>query len=309
MVKTRSRGDLMKNKSSLIFYICMVALPLTQICIFFIAVNFNSILLAFKSYTSDGEYIFVGLDNFKTFFRELFGEKSAAMRMRLTNSLLLYAVGLIVGVPLNIIFAYLIYKKVPCAAFFNVILFLPQILSSIIMSIMFRYFMEKALPVIAELLNVTNLPSFFVDISSAFPTILIYNVWAGFGGQIIVYISTMSRIPGELVEVGKIEGMNLWQEFRYLTFPMIYSTISTYLVIATSAIFVNQASLFNFYGNEAPAYTQTFGYYLFVTVLKSDGYDAYPIAASMGLCFTAVSIPLVYFVSWLLNRYNPEVET
>lgn len=309
MVKARNRGDLMKNKSSLIFYICMVALPMAQICIFFIAVNFNSVLLAFKRYTPDGEYVFAGLDNFKTFFSELFGEKSAAMRMRLTDSMLLYFVGLIVGVPLNIIFAFLIYKKIPLAAFFNVILFLPQILSSIIMSIMFRYFMEKAIPVIAEFFKITDLPSFFVDISSAFPTILAYNVWAGFGGQIIVYISTMSRIPSELTEVGKIEGMNLWQEFKYLTFPMIYSTISTYLVIATSAIFVNQASLFNFYGNEAPAYTQTFGYYLFVTVLKSDGYDAYPLAAAMGLCFTAVSIPLVYFVSWLLNRYDPEVET
>lgn len=309
MVKARNRGDLMKNKSSLIFYICMVALPMAQICIFFIAVNFNSVLLAFKRYTPDGEYVFAGFGNFKTFFSELFGEKSAAMRMRLTDSMLLYFVGLIVGVPLNIIFAFLIYKKIPLAAFFNVILFLPQILSSIIMSIMFRYFIEKAIPVIAEFFKITDLPSFFVDISSAFPTILAYNVWAGFGGQIIVYISTMSRIPSELTEVGKIEGMNLWQEFKYLTFPMIYSTISTYLVIATSAIFVNQASLFNFYGNEAPAYTQTFGYYLFVTVLKSDGYDAYPLAAAMGLCFTAVSIPLVYFISWLLNRYDPEVET
>lgn len=297
-----------KKKSELIFYVCMVVLPLAQISVFFIGVNFNSVLLAFKSYTPDGKFVYTGFDNFKLFFTDLLGDRSTAMRMMFSNSMWLYFAGLIVGAPLNVLFAYLIYKKIPGSTFFNVILFLPQILSSVVMSIMFRYFMEEGIPALAQLLGVKTLPSFFVDISSAFPTVIAYNIWAGFGGQIIVYVSTMSRIPNDLVEVGQLEGMSLWQEFIYLTFPMVYSTISTYLVIATSGIFTNQAALYNFYGNEAPAYTQTFGYYLFVTVLKSDGYDAYPQAASMGIMFTVVSIPLVFVVKWLLERYNPEVE-
>ena len=308
MTKGKEKTISGKKKGELIFYICMIALPLTQICIFFIGVNFNSILLAFKSYTPDGGYIFTGFSNFQLFFKEFFGERSTAMRMMFSNSMWLYFVGLIVGAPLNVVFAYLIYKKIPGSTFFNVILFLPQILSSIVMSIMFRYFMEKSIPAFAQMIGIKTLPSFFVDISATFPTIIAYNIWAGFGGQIIVYVSTMSRIPNDLVEVGQLEGMSLWQEFIYLTFPMVYSTISTYLIIATSGIFTNQAALYNFYGNEAPAYAQTFGYYLFVTVLKSDGYDAYPQAASMGIMFTVVSIPLVFFVKWLLERYNPEVE-
>ena len=308
MTKGKERTISGKKRGELIFYICMIALPLTQICIFFIGVNFNSILLAFKTYTPDGDYIFTGFNNFRLFFQEFFGDRSTAMRMMFSNSMWLYFIGIIVGAPLNVWFAYLIYKKIPGATFFNIILFLPQILSSIVMSIMFRYFMEKGIPAFAQMLGIETLPSFFVDISATFPTIIVYNIWAGFGGQIIVYVSTMSRIPNDLVEVGQLEGMSLWQEFVYLTFPMIYSTIATYLIIATSGIFTNQAALYNFYGNEAPAYAQTFGYYLFVTVLKSDGYDAYPLAASMGIMFTVVSIPLVFFVKWLLERYNPEVE-
>ena len=308
MTKGKERTISGKKRGELIFYICMIALPLTQICIFFIGVNFNSILLAFKTYTPDGDYIFTGFNNFRLFFQEFFGDRSTAMRMMFSNSMWLYFIGIIVGAPLNVWFAYLIYKKIPGATFFNIILFLPQILSSIVMSIMFRYFMEKGIPAFAQMLGIETLPSFFVDISATFPTIIVYNIWAGFGSQIIVYVSTMSRIPNDLVEVGQLEGMSLWQEFVYLTFPMIYSTIATYLIIATSGIFTNQAALYNFYGNEAPAYAQTFGYYLFVTVLKSDGYDAYPLAASMGIMFTVVSIPLVFFVKWLLERYNPEVE-
>ena len=292
----------------LIFYICMVALPMLQVCVFFIAVNINSVFLAFKEFTVDGTFRYVGLANFKEFFEMAFGSQSTAIRMMFKNSGLLYLTGLLVGIPLNLLFSFLIYKKVPGSSFFNVILFLPQILSSIVMSIMYRYFVEKAIPSVASMFGINSIPSFFVDIPTAFPTVIFYNVWAGFGAQIIVYVSTMSRIPDELVEEGRLEGMTLWQEFVNLTFPMIYSTMTTYLIVSTAGFFTNQASLYNFFGTSAPSYVQTFGYYLFVTVLKSSSYDAYPLAASMGLVFTFVSIPVVLLLKRAVERFDPEVE-
>ena len=297
-----------RRVGELIFYLCMIALPMAQICVFFIAVNINSVFLAFKEFTPEGTFRYVGLANFKEFFDMAFGQQSTAIRMMLKNSALMYLAGLLVGIPLNLLFSFLIYKKIPGSSFFNVILFLPQILSSIVMSIMYRYFVEKAIPSVMSVFGIKNVPSFFVDIPTAFPTIIFYNVWAGFGAQIIVYVSTMSRIPDELVEEGRLEGMTLWQEFIKLTFPMIYSTVTTYLIVSTAGFFTNQAALYNFFGSSAPSYVQTFGYYLFVTVLKSSSYDAYPLAASMGLVFTFISIPVVFLLKWCVEKFDPEVE-
>ena len=54
-----------RKKKQLIFYICIVALPILQFCVFYIGVNFNSILLAFKTFDADtNKYVFDGFNNF-----------------------------------------------------------------------------------------------------------------------------------------------------------------------------------------------------------------------------------------------------
>ena len=49
------------KREQLIFYCIMIAIPVIQIAIFYFGVNFNSFILAFKTYTTDG--IKYGFDN------------------------------------------------------------------------------------------------------------------------------------------------------------------------------------------------------------------------------------------------------
>ena len=54
-----------KNPTKWIFYACMVALPLTHFAIFYIYVNFNSILMAFQTYDkATGSFVFGNNDQF-----------------------------------------------------------------------------------------------------------------------------------------------------------------------------------------------------------------------------------------------------
>ena len=63
-----------KEKERLLFYISIVALPLVQFIIFYIVVNFRSILYAFQVYDGKG-YSFVWFDTMinttKSFFTEV----------------------------------------------------------------------------------------------------------------------------------------------------------------------------------------------------------------------------------------------
>ena len=54
-----------KERNRKIFYYVMFAFPILQFLIFYIGVNLNSILLAFKSYDYQSGYTFVWFDNFK----------------------------------------------------------------------------------------------------------------------------------------------------------------------------------------------------------------------------------------------------
>ena len=58
MQKANKKRRFGKEQREFIFYLCLVALPLAQFCIFYIGVNFNSILLTFRNYSFDEGYSF-----------------------------------------------------------------------------------------------------------------------------------------------------------------------------------------------------------------------------------------------------------
>ena len=62
---------LKKKQKDMIFYILMLAFPVTQFLIFYVGVNFNSILLAFRKYdVLKGEFSWAGFDNFIQVFSD-----------------------------------------------------------------------------------------------------------------------------------------------------------------------------------------------------------------------------------------------
>lgn len=305
--RKKARSMAAGRRSALIFYICILALPVLQLCVFYIGINVNTIKLAFQrfDYTS-GKYAFNGLENFKEFITNLKG--LTVLQYAVKNSAILYLVGLAIGLPLNLSFSYFLYKKVPMSGLFRVVLFLPQILSSIVMSLMFVYFVERGIPAIAEIFGQT-LPSLLGKRNTTFPLIVFFCIWSGFGTQIIIYSTAMSGVDESLIEVGKLEGINGFQEFFRIVLPLIYPTITTFLVVGIAGFFTNQASLYNIYGQNAPEYTQTIGYYLFVQVVGSNATLAdYPRASAAGILFTLIAAPLTLLVKHLLEKYGPSTE-
>ena len=304
----RKRKVRKSRTGEFLFFLALIVYPLLQFCLFYVGVNFNSILLAFKTFNVEtSEFYFTGFGNFKQFFYDVANDP--VMKIAIGNSMKIYAVTLFIALPLNIFFSYFIYKKVPCSKFFQVILFMPQVLSAIVMSLMFKFFVDRGLPAILTQLGVKNIPAFLVDKKTAFNTIMFYCVWSGFGTQILIYSSAMSRIDESLVEYAKLEGMSAFKEFFQITLPLIFPTLITFLVAGIAGIFTNQAQVFNFYGSSADYYLQTLGYNFFIRVASGDAsLPNYPYAAAGGLVFTVIAVPLTLIIKRLLEKINPVTE-
>ncbi len=305
--RKKARSMSASKREALIFYIAILALPVLQICVFYVGMNVNAIKLAFQKYDYDtGTYSFAGLSNFKLFINNL--RHLTVLNYALKNSAISYLAGLCIGLPLNLIFSYFMYKKIIGHGFFRVILFLPQILSSIVMSLMFTFFVDRGLPSVFAMFDMT-MPALLVKEATAFKTIVFYCIWAGFGSQIIIYSTAMSSVDESLIEVGKLEGISGLQEFFRIVLPLIYPTITTFLVVGIAGFFTNQANLYNFYGQSAQEYTQTLGYYMFVTVIGSNAtLGDYPYASAAGILFTLIAAPLTLIVKHLLEKYGPKTE-
>lgn len=290
------------------FYWSVVILPLIHFLLFYVYVNINSILLAFKQYTVDASgyssFTWVGFDNFKLILSEfIYGNKLKQIGL---NSLIVYFVNLFAGVPLSLLFSYYLFKKGKFTGFFRVMLYLPSIISSIVTVTMYKFLVDRGIMQVASLMGKEIMPPMSNN-SLMLPFVIFYNVLVGFGTSTVMYSSAMSRIDESLFEYASLDGVSPSREFFSIVLPLIYPTIVTFLVVGVAGIFINQANLFTFYSSEASANVQTFGYYMFVMVSRSTNVE-YPTAAAYGLLFTVIAAPLTLLVKRLLDRFDPQVE-
>lgn len=292
-----------KKRNDLIFFITLVVLPLTQFFLFYICVNANSILLSLKEYdVITGETSFVWLKNFKNVFYEF--TATTLMPTALKNSLIAWVVNLFVGIVLGMIFSYYIFKKMLGSNFFKVLLFMPSIVSSLVMVVVFRQFVEKGLPAFAGWFGV-EMQGLLGNNDTYFGTILFYNIWVGFGTQILMFLGAMNNISDGVLEAAKIDGASFVKEFIFIVVPLVWSTFEVFVTVSVVQIFTNQLNLFSFEGANAQAQFYTLGYYLYRGVQTGRQAD-YPMLSALGLICTLFAIPLTYLAKFVLRKIGPK---
>lgn len=300
------------KKGALIFVLCMLIYPLVQWLIFYVYANINSILLSFQRYNiSTGQFEFLPFSslfsNFGAFFKDLFTGKN--LPRYFLNGAILHAAGLLISFPVGIIFAYIVYKKLPLSGYFKVMLYLPTILSSMVIIMLFKYFIEKALPGFFKIFGVEDFPLLLTTPEYNFQTILAYSVIMAMPGNIVITVSTMSRIPAELTEYGNLEGISMFQEFRYLVIPMIFPILEVYLLGMFVGFFTAQGPLYAMFAENAADNVVTFGYYMFTRVVGRNSSEAmYGYTAAANLSIGLVSVPIVYLTKFVLDRLDPGAE-
>lgn len=294
------------KKKDAIFCALMLVYPLIHFTVFYIVVNASSLAMAFQYY-KDGQYIFDwGKSNFDKLFYSL--KHETVLSDSVVNSTILYLCSMLIGEPLTLLFSFFIYKKVKGSKFFKVILFLPTIISSLVLVLIFSYFVDQALPEIMGKIFGVETVGLLTTNKTQFITVLVYSLFMGFGPKVLIYSSTMSGINESVVESASLDGITFFGEFIYITLPMIFSTIQTYIVAGLATFFTNQMNLFSFFGTEAMTNLYTLGYYLYVQtqIATANGsFAMYPYLSLLGLLMSCIAIPVTILVKKLLDRYGP----
>ena len=280
-----------KDVGELIFYICLIALPILQLAIFYVYVNFNSVLMSFQSYdTLNNKFTWDFTSNFVKLWDDI---QSSVLIDALIVSVVIWIWTAVIGRFLAILFSYYVYKKWFLGTMFKFFLFLPSILPGILLVLMFKFFANEAIPnYIMEFFGKKINPLLIAQ-KSLMPTLIFFNIWASFGGQILIYTGAMDQIAPEIIEAGQVDGVKPMQEFFFLVLPMIMPTIATFTIASIAGLFTNQASLYSFFGENVDYSNYTIGYYLFILVNKSgNGKSMYTYASALGLVCTFIAFPL-----------------
>ena len=301
------KKSVFKSKGDKIFYGVMMAWPLLQFVVFYLVVNFNSILLAFQKIDVATNTSTFTLVNFADAFRALFKtELVPAFR----NSFVLYLLNLVCGVGLGLLFSYYISKKMPCSGFFRVLLFMPSILSAVVMTGAFSKFVDAGIPALVKRMSggETVISGLLENNKYTVASLMFYNILVGFGTSVLMYSNSMSGISQEIYEAAKIDGAKGMREFVSVTLPMIFGTVSTFLVAGIAGIFTNQMNIIAFYGTNIPDPSwHTLGSYIYAESLKgsASGGAAYPFLSALGIYLTLIAAPITLIVKKLLQKYGP----
>lgn len=295
-------------KSDRLFYVLILIFPVAQFIIFYIGVNLNSFLLAFKNITLDENLKYHTELSLGAFANAFVMIKTPEILEIIRISFLSYFIKTVISVPLGLLFSYYIAKKLFGARFFRTILFLPSILSTIVMVTLFRYFVDNAIP--AMIKDITGQEVVLSLLSQSnnvqYATIMFYNLWIGFGVSVLMYANAMSGISPSVLDAAKIDGATAFKEFVYITLPSIFSTLTVFLIAGVAGIFTDQLNLYSFYGSDPSVPYKTFGYYMFFQTNKYvNDMSHYPVLSAFGLIMTAVAVPLTFLTKRLLEKFGP----
>ncbi len=300
------RDDMPKSlrRGKYVFCYTMLIPTIVSFAVFYVWVNFNSILMAFQVNTGGRNYIY-SLDSFRQII-EFLGRPDHDLRIGLNNTLIYFAVGVCINLPLTYLFSYFLFKKVTGYKFFRVIFMLPSMISGIVYVTVYINVLGFDGPVytLVKKLFGYEIPSLLANNATATPTIIMYTLWTGFGTSVILFQSAMNRLPREVIECGQLDGISWVRELFQIVTPMIWPTVYTMLVLQVTGIFAGGGPILLF-GTNGGNRTMTLSFYIFRAVYEGAGTE-FP--AAVGVFFTLFSFPIVLIVRYVLGKVDPGVE-
>lgn len=287
-----------------IFIFLMMLIPILNFIIFWIGVNFSSILLAFKGLKNGAEYW--TLNNFKIIFDEFFVYTDSNMPLFFKNTMIFFCIGAFIITPISLLLSFFLYKRIMGYKFFRVMFFLPSILSAVVVSSLYKYILGASGPIVAiyKMMNgVDYAPAFLAESEYALKCLIIYSLWTGIAGNFILYSGAMNRIPIEIIESGRLEGINSFTELTKIVIPMIWPTLSTTLIFTVVGIFTASGNILLL--TDGVVSTYTLSYWIFDQVKR---FQSYYVPSALGLVFTLIGFPIVLITRHFLNKVYADVE-
>ncbi len=211
--------------SSLFF----IAPAILLFSIFVVYPIFQTIWLSFWKWDRISPGVWVGLDNYKKVLSnpEIYSAFSHSLVFVLFYSLIPIAVGLLITL-------LLLRIKIRGESFFRAILFLPQIISTVVVAISWRWIYAADGPInslLAKFGAEKITTAWLGNFDTSLIAVGIIGTWINYGLAMILFLSGAQRISQDLLDADRIDGANMRQEFRYILIPSIKGEISIVLII------------------------------------------------------------------------------
>lgn len=315
MLKNKRRAYSKSDRKNFLFVYLLILLPVLQFLIFWVYINFNSIVLAFYDKASQS----YNFNNFIQVFNEFFHPTSVNIPEMMGRSVILWAVSNLIAFPIGLASTYVIYRRVWGHYAFRVIFSISGIVGAVVwVSLLKSVCSAGNTGIVIYILknwfqmdNAAMSQNLFDVSETAFPTIVIIGFIQGIVGGSVITTGAYAKIPPELLEAAKLDGLDFWGSFIHVALPCSWPTISTLLTISLCGILTVEGNVFLYTGGNGLPGLNTMGYYLYslsVNISRNPVHANYGYASAVGLTISLCSIPIVLIGRTIINKVIPTVE-
>ena len=194
-----------------------VAPALIVLGLFTLAPMLVALALSFTSWNIVGPMKFVGLKNYALLLAD------PTFAHGLWNTLV-YATGSVsLGVAGALMLALALNQKVPGIGAFRALLFLPALMSEVISAMVFQWLYNEQYGLFNYGLSLVGLGAvpWLTSTSWAMVAVVIMGAWVGAAYNAPILLTGLQSISPTLYEASRIDGASRWQEFRYVTLPLL----------------------------------------------------------------------------------------
>ena len=208
--------------------------------IFMVVPTFNVFRLSlYQRSTFNPNEVFIGLKNFQMLL------KDATFIRSMQNMLLLIVMVTVFTMATALVFAGILTReKLKGQDFFRIVFYIPNILSVVVISGIFSAIYDIDRGLLNSILNLFGKEGIlWKGEQHVIMSLVIAMVWQAIGYYMVMYMASMSAVPGSLYESAGLDGADRVTQFFQITIPLIWTNIRTtltFFIIST----INMAFLF-----------------------------------------------------------------
>jgi ABC-type sugar transport system permease subunit len=198
----------------------MIAPALGAFVLFMAIPMLLTLTLSFFNWSgiSFGSLDFAGLSNYRKMLQdEVFWQA-------LSNNGIFILVGMTASVGLGMFVAVLLERGLKGSSFFRGLFYLPTVLSTVVIGIVFTFLLSPVFGIINPILSGLGIDAkvaLLGDPGAALWTLIGVETWRMFGFAMFLFVAGLKSLDENLNEAAAIDGASGWQAFWHVTFPQL----------------------------------------------------------------------------------------
>lgn len=211
----------------------LIVPPLAFVALFIVYPIISAFAYAFFDWRGLLRGEFVWFENFRIV---LFEEPYASWtRNAFSHNIIVFFALMVLQNGVGFFLAYALWREMPGAKFHRVAVFLPVVLSTIIVGYLFKLFLHPLFGVINISLKGMGLAElaqpWLGQSSTALWALIVANAWHMVGFPTLVFLAGMQRIPTEILDAVRMETRSEWVKVSKIVWPLVAPSATVVFVL------------------------------------------------------------------------------